>query len=131
MTDSSTVTKYRGRAIAVQRTLLVLVAAGLVTVLALLAYDAYNGMKAREQLVNCTVPGKECYEEGQKRTADAVTAIVEETLAGVDRVADQSHLETRRIVQHAAACADEPGAQTYKEIERCVKQRLKKEADNG
>lgn len=54
---------------------------------------------------SCTSPGMECFERGQKQTAEAV--------ADINRVA---------II--AAACADKPNRQTVEQIQSCVITRL-------
>jgi hypothetical protein len=119
MNNHEDVVKHRARVIVIQRVLVVMVCIGLVLVLALLSYDAYNGLKVRSEIVNCTTPEGKCFAENQRRTAEAVRAIAED---GIEREA-----VTRRIISLAASCADEPGPQTYKEIEACIRDRLKEE----
>lgn len=57
---------------------------------------------------SCTTPGKACYEENRKRTADVVTDI-------------------NRVSLLAAACADAPHTQTVEQIQLCVLQRLQQD----
>jgi hypothetical protein len=119
MNKHEDVVKHRARVIVIQRALVVMVALGLVLVLALLTYDAYVGIKVRGEIVDCTTPEGKCFAENQRRTAEAVKNIAED---GIEREA-----VTRRIISLAASCADEPGSQTYKEIEACIRDRLKEE----
>lgn len=60
---------------------------------------------------SCTTPGRECFDEGQKRTADAVADI-------------------NRVAIYAAACADKPGVQGRDEIYACVIRSLAKADEN-
>jgi hypothetical protein len=50
---------------------------------------------------DCTQPGGECYDRGQKQTADVVA-------------------DLNRAAVYAAACADKPGVQGKDEIYACV-----------
>lgn len=59
---------------------------------------------------SCTTPGMQCFDEGQKRTADAVADI-------------------NRVAVYAAACADKPGVQGRDEIYACVVRSLAKADD--
>ena len=59
---------------------------------------------------SCTTPGQECFERGQRQTADAV--------ADINRVA---------II--AAACADKPRRQSVEQIQSCVIARLARSTD--
>jgi hypothetical protein len=54
---------------------------------------------------DCTTPGRDCFDENQKRTGEAVSSINE-------------------VVLYAAYCADQPGATTPEEIEQCVLNQL-------
>lgn len=56
---------------------------------------------------SCTTPGMECFDRGQKQTADAVADI-------------------NRVAVYAAACADKPGVQGRSEIFACVVRALAK-----
>lgn len=54
---------------------------------------------------DCTTPGRACYERGRRTTAAAVADIT-------------------RISVYAAACADQPGRQSARQIEACITRRL-------
>lgn len=54
---------------------------------------------------SCTTPGQDCFERGQRQTADAVADI-------------------NRVAIFAAACADKPRRQTVEQIQSCVIARL-------
>jgi len=54
-----------------------------------------------ERIVDCTTPGRPCYDDAQKRTAGAVGSINE-------------------ITAIAVACGDQVGAQTIAQIRACV-----------
>ena len=56
---------------------------------------------------SCTTPGKKCFDEGQKRTGEAVASI-------------------NKVAVYAAACADKPRKQSVAEIEACVRKRLER-----
>jgi hypothetical protein len=75
----------------------------------LLVWDITVGYQARERIADCTTPGGECYEEGQKNTGSAVTDIVD--LARLASIA-------------AAACADQPGQQTFHDVRVCTEEIL-------
>lgn len=53
------------------------------------------------RIEDCTTPGRECFERGQKQTAAAVASI-------------------NRVAILAAACADKPHRQTVEQIQACV-----------
>jgi hypothetical protein len=54
---------------------------------------------------DCTTPGRDCFEESQKRTGGVVSDINE-------------------VAVYAAYCADQPGAITVQDIEQCVLNQL-------
>ena len=58
-----------------------------------------------QRLIDCTTPTGECYKQGQKRTARAVSDI-------------------GKVAAYAAACADQPGRQGQAEVLECVLRRL-------
>ena len=58
-----------------------------------------------ERLIDCTTPSGECYKQGQKRTARAVSDI-------------------GKVAAYAAACADQAGRQGEAEVLECVLRRL-------
>jgi hypothetical protein len=61
-----------------------------------------------DAVLDCTTPGRKCFDRGQKQTADAVADI-------------------NKVAVLAAACADEPGVQGRDEIFACVVQQLGEE----
>lgn len=65
---------------------------------------------------SCTTPAGQCYEDGNKRTGEAIAAIVESQTS--------LHRETRRYAATAAACADRPGPQTTRQIARCIRKEI-------
>ena len=95
------------------------IAALIVTVVASVLVSANNSEAIRsaqrtntetlELIRSCTTPGKPCFDEGQKRTGEAVGTI-------------------NQVSVFAAACADAPKRQSVKEIEACVRDRLEKAA---
>lgn len=58
------------------------------------------------RLEDCTIPGRQCYEEGVARTGKAVI-----------RLSDISKI--------AAVCADKPGVITAQEMNACIEENLK------
>lgn len=58
-----------------------------------------------DRLIDCTTPGMSCYQEGQRRTAEAVGNI-------------------NLVIQLSAACADRQGVDTYEQIVKCVSEGL-------
>jgi hypothetical protein len=63
---------------------------------------AQNDARATSaRIVDCTSPGRDCFERGQKQTAEAVASI-------------------NRVAVLAAACADKPRRQTVEQIQACV-----------
>lgn len=81
----------------------------------LIVYDIIIGNQARAELLDCTTPGGECYEQGQKTTGDAVTNIVD-----ISRLASIA----------AAYCTDQSGSQSLKEIQTCTEQVLKEQLED-
>lgn len=61
--------------------------------------------KLAAEIRSCTTPGQDCYERGQRQTADAVDVI-------------------NNAVVYAAACADQRGVQGQDEIYACVVRRM-------
>lgn len=102
----------RARALIFQRLAVGALVVFVVASLALASYNALVSISTRAALTDCTVPGGKCYQEGQKRTAEAIRQLVEANEAG--------EVTTREIVILAADCADNPGVDTSKEIEQCV-----------
>lgn len=93
--------------------------AGIVAFMTLLILDvlATNaGNQARQRIADCTTPGGVCFEEAQKRTAEAVRVLVEQ--------GRQREQDTQLIVRLAAACADQPGSQSAEQIRVCIEERL-------
>ena len=61
--------------------------------------------KTSKAVLDCTTPGGECFKRGRRATAKAVGDI-------------------NRVIVLAASCADRPGDQTRRQIERCVLRQL-------
>lgn len=64
-----------------------------------------NNAETLQIIKSCTTPGQECFDRGQKQTADVVADI-------------------NRVAVLAAACADRPRQQTVEDIQSCVISRL-------
>lgn len=82
------------------------IAAGLLLVLlVVVVVQNYQLTKANnrlnERIVDCTTPGRPCFDAGQKRTADAVAMLNDFTEAAVvcaDRTGTQGRDETRACI---------------------------------
>ena len=61
--------------------------------------------RGTDRIEDCTTPGRECFEEGQSRLAEAITGIND-------------------YATYAAACADKPRQQTYEEIKACILEQI-------
>ena len=108
--------KKRAHMILVQRILVVIVCIGLAAVLSLLTFDAINGARVRNQLLDCTTPPGKCYKESQERTNEVVAKLYDQGIA--------RETKTRAIVLLSVSCIDKEGEQTYPEVLRCVKEKL-------
>lgn len=64
-----------------------------------------NTNKVAHAVLDCTTPGGKCFKRSKRATARAVGDI-------------------NRVIVLAATCADMPGDQTQRQIERCVLHRL-------
>jgi hypothetical protein len=91
----------------------------LFVILSILVFDAVQGVKARRELLDCTTPGGECFQESQQRTGAAVAAIV--------RQGAEDELVTRRILVFALVCVQHEGADTVQKLDRCVADYLERE----
>lgn len=85
--------------------------AGLLVVLVLvLVVQIYQvtqqNNRLNERIVDCTTPGRPCFEEGQKRTAEAVALLNQYTEAAV-------------------VCADREGSQPRPVVRACILRSLK------
>lgn len=88
-----------------RRVLLVLFALWLVTMSLAALYGVVLVRAAQVRLEDCTTPGRECYDDGARRSGELVGNITD---------AQQD------AAVFAAACADRDGVQGQAEIERCV-----------
>jgi hypothetical protein len=119
MSTTSTPGKLRGLTAA----FLVVLSIGLVCAMGGIAYLALKGSDqsaanfdelkqieaVSKRLIDCTEPGGKCFEEGQKRTAEAVVGINEGTL---------------RVIVAALSCQDD-GVTGQKALSRCTIERAK------
>lgn len=110
--DRPELVKKRARALVVQRLAAGVLVLFIVASLSLATYNALISISTRAALLDCTVPGGSCYQEGQRQTAEAIRQLVEANEAG--------EATTREIVIAATDCADNEGVDTSEEIERCV-----------
>jgi hypothetical protein len=70
-----------------------------------------NSNETLKLIRDCTTPGEECFDRGQRRTAEVVANLTS---------------DLTRVSAYAAACADRPGVQGEDEILACVIARLAK-----
>lgn len=70
-------------------------------------------LEGQDQIKECTTPGYECFDEGQRRQADVI---------------GDPPGPINTVIVKAVSCADAPGVQTDVEISKCVLQRLRLEA---
>jgi hypothetical protein len=87
------------------------------SVMALLSYNAIQSIKTRNALLDCTQVTGKCHQESEDATARAIKRLLD--------TGGENHQLTRLVVLYAAACADIPGDQTERQIERCVNNRLR------
>lgn len=122
---SDVVVKKRAKVIAVQRSFVSALVFFAVIGYMLMLWSAIEGHLVRNRLVDCIDPQGECFAESKRTTAKAITQISNDTIEG----AIPLHMTTRTYILLAAACAEPPGIQTYKEIEKCVMDALPKEEE--
>lgn len=73
------------------------------------AATAADAARAAERIEDCTTPGRECFDDGQRRLARTVGSINDNAVA-------------------AAYCADQPGTQTIVELTACIRDQVRKRA---
>lgn len=88
----------------------------IIVVIGFLFFNAIQGVQTRQEILSCTTPSGECYQEGQERTKNVVRELYEQ---GIDR-----EQITRQIIVLAASCAGDERNRTAEAIERCVNDRL-------
>jgi hypothetical protein len=88
--------------------------AWMIAVTVFLVWNAVQGSRSRNILLDCTTAGGKCYEEQNKRSLEFIKSIIDE------------EGDTQRIVVLAAYCAKVPGNDTATSVEKCVNERLKK-----
>lgn len=88
---------------------LLIVLIGLVVVVQFMILG--NVQSTTDQLLDCTDPSGQCYQDGSRRQGEAVKNITN---------------EQKRIVTIAAYCAKQPGNNTLEQIEDCVNKELKR-----
>lgn len=99
--DRPDLIKQRARVILLDRIWRTFLAGMLIVLLAFVGYDIVVGHATREQIADCTIPGGDCYQDGQKRTGEVLIDIGE-------------------IIRLTVACADRQGPQTEEQIKACV-----------
>ena len=104
--------KLRARTLFLRNIGIGLLAVFMIASMTLLVITSLQGTIVRNQLLDCTTPGNPCYDDGQKRTAEAIAQLI--NAGHLDEV------ETRRIIILALACDARPGIDTPDEIQRCV-----------
>ncbi len=62
---------------------------------------AQEAVRSSTRIEDCTTPGRECFEDSQRRLAEAITGIND-------------------FATYAAACADKPRQQTAQQIKVCI-----------
>jgi hypothetical protein len=110
------VVKKRAQVLLVQRGFIVIGSLILMLILGLLVFDAVTAYTARKELLNCTTPPGECYEEGQKNTAKAI-------VSGSALL----HVDTRRVVILTTICQERLHTKDESELTTCVNRMLQKE----
>lgn len=85
-------------------------------------YNAVQGTRARNELLDCTTPEGQCYKESQKRTGEVVGQIVAQTLEGTGA----QSLDTQKVVVEAAYCAASVDEVTEPLMKACLDERLEK-----
>lgn len=75
------------------------------------AAAARDAARSAERIEDCTTPGRQCFDDAQKRIGRTVGTINRYALA-------------------AAACADQPQTQTVEEIQRCILQLIEADDDD-
>lgn len=99
--------RKRAITIALSRLMLIMFVLWMTIMMGFIAWTTYEAEQQRDRLIDCTTPGGRCFEDSQKRTADAVGNLNE-------------------ITVFAAACADKAGVNTVAQIQACVLDELEK-----
>jgi hypothetical protein len=94
--------------------LLTILVLWMIAVPGFLTWNAIEGSRSRNLLLDCTTAGGKCYAEQNKRSLEFIKQIIDE------------EGDTQKIVVLAAYCAKVPGNDTAESVEKCVNERLKK-----
>lgn len=71
-------------------------AAAVVLMMFGLGLIGWQGQQQRQDLIDCTTPGGECYERGQERTAEVIQTLLDEIHADLVRELDQLQQQLER-----------------------------------
>jgi hypothetical protein len=88
-----------------------------------LVYSSVVAVESRNKLLDCTTPGRECYDSGQQSTGKLVKNLIDQNHSG--------DVGTRQVVLWAIVCQDEPAimkiqskADRFTAVEECVNDKL-------
>jgi hypothetical protein len=109
-TERPDLRKKRAITIAVQRITVALGILYCVLTMTMLLILAYQGQEQRNSLTDCTTPSGECYKNGQRRTQEAIQALINDNEL------------TRATVVAAVACAQDRTNVTKSDILACIEQ---------
>jgi len=101
--------RKRALAIMLQRATIALFVIYCIATMGMLLWLGVQGNASRRQLVDCTTPHGKCYQEGQKRTAEAIQALINDNEL------------TRETVIAAIACGQDPANDTKEEVLACIR----------
>lgn len=108
-TNRPALQRKRAMAIMLQRATITLFVIYCIATMGMLLWLGVQGNASRRQLVDCTTPSGECYKEGQKRTAEAIQALIADNQL------------TRDTVIAAITCGQDPANDTKGEVLACIK----------
>lgn len=118
----------RARAIILQRLAIGVVVLFMVASMSVLVYNALVSIATRAELLDCTDPTGQCYQEGQKQTAAIIQQLIDANKLG--------DVATQRVVVLAAACgAGLDPALSFDDrvlyLTDCVTAQLKEDKENA
>jgi hypothetical protein len=103
--------KKRAMAMIVQRLMIALVVMYCFTTLTLLLVLGYQSQEQRNNLLDCTTPEGQCYQDGQRRTKEAIEALINDNQL------------TRDTVVVAVACAQDRTNVSEEDILHCIQEK--------